>query len=125
MSLSDQVNLLFEQERWQEARHLLEQERIKKPDSHWVLTQLAATFCEDRHYDEAMKLLSLSFCIHDDCPLTTWYLAGTLVALNQIEEAKAAYIKIINMPIDNPCWESKTWRESLKLDSSIRLEEIG
>jgi len=127
MRINSKLNLLFEQEKWQEARQLLEKERVKKPNSHWVYTQLAVTFYEEKKYNDAMKLLLFSRKIKDDCPLTLWHLAGTFVALNQIEEAKDTYTAIITStktPKDDPCWESDEWTKSLKDDSAVRLKEI-
>ena len=75
------IDGLFARREWGEARRLLEKEREKSPDNHWVLTQLGVTFYEQHRYEEALAWLLASLKIVPDCPLTLWNLAGTLDAV--------------------------------------------
>ena len=121
---SAKINELFEQDKWEDARALLERERKKDPNSHWVLTQLGVTFYEQRKYDEALRIFHASLEIKDDCPLTLWHLAGSLDALGKSAAAMRIYTWILESkttPNDDPCWESKSWTDSLKTDSVYRL----
>lgn len=122
--LSDTINDLFQRCQWEEARQLLEIARAKDPENHWILTQLAVTFYEQKRYDEALKLLQESLRIVADCPLTLWNLAGTLEALKKPTAAIRIYTWLLESDkssADDPCWESKDWTDSLKADCIYRL----
>ena len=43
-NFSDKINDLFRRRQWEKARELLEKEREKAPENHWLLTQLGVTF---------------------------------------------------------------------------------
>ncbi len=122
--LNDAVNDLFEREKWDEARRLLERERKKDPESHWVLTQLGVTYYEQRRYEEALELFLASREIVPDCPLTLWNLAGALDALGKSAGAVRIFTWLLESkksPEDDPCWESKEWADALKADCVYRL----
>ena len=57
--LSDRIDDLFQRCAWEEARKLLEKERQKHPDSHWVLTQLGVELDKTRR--EILKELDPNF----------------------------------------------------------------
>jgi tetratricopeptide (TPR) repeat protein len=123
-SFSDKINGLFAKEEWAKARPLLEAELLKRPDDHWVLTQLGVTFYEQRHYEESLKLFLKSKEIVPDCPLTLWNLAGAFDALGKHADAINLYTWIVECtksPEGDPCWESKQWADALKTDSVYRL----
>jgi predicted Zn-dependent protease len=69
---SEQIWRLFQSGAWLKARKLLEAERKKEPENHWLLTQLGVTFYEQRQYAEAHRLFLASQKIVPDCPLTLW-----------------------------------------------------
>jgi hypothetical protein len=121
---SDSVNRLFERADWEGARRLLEKERAKKPQDHWVLTQLGVTFYEQRRYEDALQLFLASLKLMPECPLTLWNLAGTLDALGNSGEAVRVYTWLLESktsPEDDPCWESAEWADSLRTDCVYRL----
>jgi tetratricopeptide (TPR) repeat protein len=123
-TLSDKVNLLFRQGKWAKARKLLEEERENEPTDHWVLTQLGATFYEQGRYQDALECFLRSLKIVPDCPLTLWNLAGALDALEEHRKAVSIYIGLLRAnvsPTKDPCWESKTWADTLKADCMFRL----
>jgi tetratricopeptide (TPR) repeat protein len=118
------VNDLFQEEKWEEARSLLEKEREKDPSNHWILTQLGVTFYEQGLYEEALQLFRASLEILDDCPFTLWNLAGVLDALGNYAAAIKVYIWLIESKRtakNDPCWESEQWTNSLKTDCLYRL----
>jgi len=121
---NDRVNTLFHQERWNEARALLQEDLEKAPDNHWLLTQVGVTYYEQKQYKKALQLFLTSREIVADCPLTLWNLAGTLDALGKHSRAVAIYTWILESkksPKDDPCWESSKWTEALKADAVYRL----
>src|SRR5436305_1817161 len=90
-SISSKINELFQQCKWEEARDILERERERNPDSHWVLTQLGVTFYEQLKYRDALKIFVASLNLLSDCPLTLWNLAGTLDSLGKHADAMRIY----------------------------------
>lgn len=121
---SKKIDGLFDDDKWREARRLLEEERGKKPESHWVVTQLAVTFYEERQYRNALKLLLCSVNLKSECPLTLWNLAGTLDALGRSKDAQTILEWLLTSKRsaeDDPCWESKQWTELLKADCLFRI----
>jgi hypothetical protein len=122
--LDDKVNDLFHRGEWEAARTVLERERERDPDNHWVLTQLGVTLYEQRRYREALKLFLASLKIVPDCPLALWNLAATLDALGRSADAVRIYTWLLQSdktPEEDPCWESKEWTEALKADCVYRL----
>jgi tetratricopeptide (TPR) repeat protein len=123
-SFSDKIYRLFKNEAWAEARSLLEAERERCPDDHWVITQLGVTYYEEGRYEEALKLFLASFAIVEDCPLTLWNLAGTYSALGKQSRAIRIYKSLLESSVsaeDDACWENKEWSEALKADCVYRL----
>ncbi|MBW3595674.1 MAG: tetratricopeptide repeat protein [Planctomycetes bacterium] len=123
-AMSERINTLFEKEKWEQARKLLEAAREKTPKSHWVLTQLAVTYYEERRYAEALRLLLESRRLVPDCPLTLWNLAGTLDAIGKHRDAVRVYtwlLKSNRTAKNDPCWESTEWTDALKTDCVYRL----
>src|SRR5437667_9074470 len=108
--LGGRIDGLFARREWGEARRLLEKEREKDPENHWVLTQLGVTFYEQHRYREALKLFQASNKLVADCPLTLWHLAGALDAVGKHAEAAkvlAGLIQCKTAAEEDPCWESK------------------
>ena len=123
-SLSSRINDLFHQNKWEEARKILEIESERDPHSHWVLTQLGVTFYEESKYEDALKLFFTSLNIVDTCPLTLWNMAGTLDALGEYARAVQIYTWLLQSTKssdEDPCWESKEWTDALKTDCVYRL----
>ena len=122
--VNNKIAALLQKSEWAQARALLERERDKEPDNHWVLTQLGVTYYEQGRYDDALELFAESLPIVPDCPLTLWNIAGTLDALGRHAEAVPVYVWLLQSnksPAEDPCWESKEWTETLKTDCLYRL----
>jgi tetratricopeptide (TPR) repeat protein len=122
--LSDRVNDLFRKGEWAKARKLLEAERKRNPNDHWVLTQLGVTYYEQKRYAESLALFLASRNIVPDCPLTLWNLAGALDALGEYTAAKDIYLWLLEAdrsPADDACWESSAWADALRADAVYRL----
>jgi|ERR1017187_2192746 tetratricopeptide (TPR) repeat protein len=123
--LSDQVNSLFEKERWSEARKLLEVELKQSPRSHWVLDRLSVTYYEQKDYQKALTLIKKAFDLAPQCPLALWDYAGTCAALGQTQKAIRKYHALIEMYPDgfdeDECGEDKNWASSLVMDCFFRL----
>jgi tetratricopeptide (TPR) repeat protein len=124
MNLSDKINRLFDREDWATARKLLDAEREKDPESHWVLTQLGVTYYEQRQYKRAERLFEEAVAIMPECPLALWHLAGSKDALGDHQSAIRIYSRLLmskRTAAEDPCWESDEWTESLKTDCVYRL----
>jgi tetratricopeptide (TPR) repeat protein len=124
VSIGDQINGLLEREQWVKARALIQKELKREPDSHWLMTQLGATYYEQRQYKKALGLLLKSLDIVADCPLTLWHLAGTLGALGYHTGALRIFTWLLESQktsSDDSCWESAAWTDALKTDCVYRI----
>src|ERR1017187_7524837 len=123
--LSDQVNSLFEKERWSEARKLLEVELKQSPRSHWVLDRLSVTYYEQKDYQKALTLIKKAFDLAPQCPLALWDYAGTCAALGQTQKAIRKYHALIEMYPDgfdeDECGEDRSEEHTSELQSPMYL----
>lgn len=123
-AFNKRINALFKRDDWKQARSLLETEFKKNPSDHWLLTQLAVTFYEERKYKKALGLLVKSLKIVPDCPLTLWNVGGALDATGQHGSAIRVYTWLLRSkksPAEDPCWESEQWADVLKTDCIYRI----
>jgi tetratricopeptide (TPR) repeat protein len=123
-TLNQKIDDLFQKSKWHQARRLLEKERDKNPDDHWILTQLGVTFYEEGNYQEALSWFLKSLRIVESCPLTLWNIAGTLDALGKYNDAVRIFSWLLESqtsPEEDPCWENSEWSNSLKADCVYRL----
>lgn len=118
------LETLLQQGAWEEARKQIEQELKRRPDDHWLLTQLGVTYYEQGRYRESLDPLLKSLKIVPDCPLTLWNVAGALDALGKPKPAISIYtwlLRSTKSAADDPCWESEAWADSLKTDCVYRV----
>lgn len=118
--MKEPINDLIMEEKWDEAKSLIEKELSVSPEDHWLLTQLGAVYYEQHDYLKAMEVLEKSYKIVPDCPLTLWHLAGTADALGQYERAITIYFQLL-IDSTSPCWESPAWTKEMKIDCLYRL----
>ena len=107
-----EIETLLSRGAWENARKSIERELAKRPDDHWLLTQLGVTHYEEGRYAESLKPFLASLEIVSDCPLTLWNLAGALDAIGKPEVAVPIYtwlLKSKKTPADDSCWESEAW----------------
>lgn len=90
MTFSEQINDLFEREKWTEARRLLERRCKAEPLNHWLLTRLGTTYYEQEKYKKALEFSLQAYKAAPTCLLVLWDLASTYEMLG--EDAKAARI---------------------------------
>lgn len=124
-SLSDRINHLFDEERWEAARRILLRELHKTPADHWLLTRLSTTYYEERQYEKAVEVARQAYGLAPDCPLVLWDLAGALAASGEVCEAIRLYYRILRRPpyllAFGEHGEGREWAEALVTDCWYRL----
>lgn len=126
-ALSEKINRLFAEEKWADARALIERE-MKRPgndDDHWLLARLATTYYEQRQYDEALRHLESARKLAPRCPLVLWEYAGILDALKRFDEAIDVYVSLIRRGAPtiakDECGEGLEWAIGLLTDCLFRV----
>ena len=71
----ERINRALDREDWETARRLLLDELKTAPDDHWLLTNIATTFYEQRCYEEA---LVWSERAQKEAPTAPWCFGITL-----------------------------------------------
>lgn len=121
---TESIEDLLRRSDWEKARRSIERALAKRPDDHWLLTQLGVTYYEQQRYREALGPLMKSFDLVPDCPLTLWNIAGAVDALGQPKLAIEFYKWLLagrKSSADDPCWESADWTERLQSDCVYRI----
>ena len=129
----NRIETLIEQERWPDARKLIERELTKRPESHWLLTRLSTTYYEERDYSTALSSSLRAYKLAPNCPLVLWDLAGTLDALGNKRPAIDIYRRLLSRGVssvaNDECGEGEAWAKSLLADCHYRLagcyEDLG
>jgi tetratricopeptide (TPR) repeat protein len=126
-SATKRIDKLFEQEKWKEARKVILAELEKDPESHWLLTRLAATHYEERDYQAAIEWGMKAFERAPRCPLVLWDLAGALQMSGEDERALAIYEGLLKRGIkriaEDECGEGRAWATALLTDCLFRMGE--
>jgi tetratricopeptide (TPR) repeat protein len=116
---------LTREEKWVEARVLLLERSKQKPDSHWLLAQLAEGYYEERNYSQALNYSEQALQIAPHCPLVLWDYAGALDMLKRDEEAIQIYKKLIHRGVNRiaygECSEGLLWARGVANDCHYRL----
>jgi tetratricopeptide (TPR) repeat protein len=124
-NLTTTLNRLFAQERWAEARTVIEKELARDPDSHWLRARLSTTFYEERHYEQALEQIERAYRLAPDCPLVLWDYAGTLDAVGRTAEAIELYGRLLGKGVETvayeECGEGVSWAIALLTDCCFRL----
>ncbi|HVS37904.1 MAG TPA: tetratricopeptide repeat protein [Gemmataceae bacterium] len=120
MTFSEQINDLFEHEKWMDARRLLEQRLKAEPDSHWLLTRLGTAYYEQKNYKKALNLSEKAYKLAPHCPLVLWDLASTLEMLGADLGAVKFYTQLFQKGVrgiaEDECGEGVVWAQSLLAD---------
>lgn len=97
--VSNTINRLFMQDKWEEARELISKLLAQMPDDHFLLARLSTTYYEQRDYGTALVHVEQALKIAPSCPLVLWDYAGTLDMLGRKKEAIRVYRKILRMGV--------------------------
>lgn len=120
MTFSRQINDLFKQERWAEARRLLEERLVGEGENHWLLTRLGTTHYEERDYPRALELSRRAYQLAPGCPLVLWDLASTLEMLGDDRGALRVYRELFargpQRIAADECGEGLPWAVALLAD---------
>lgn len=126
-TLSEKINNLFNKEKWDDARALIEGE-LTKPgniNDHWLLTRLATTYYEKKEYPTALEHLKKAKELAPRCPLVLWEYAGTLDALGKFDEAIDVYVSLLRRGApaiaNEECGEGTEWAVGLLTDCLFRI----
>lgn len=124
-SLTKTINRLFAEQRWAEARAILDKELARHPDSHWLRARLSTTFYEERKYERALEQIERAYRHAPDCPLVLWDYAGTLDAVGRTAEAIEIYGQLLGKGVHavayEECGEGVSWAIALLTDCWYRL----
>jgi tetratricopeptide (TPR) repeat protein len=118
------IEFLISEEKWPEARRLIEKELKVSPDDHWLLDRLSVTYYEEKNYHAALDEIKKAYHLAPNCPLVLWDYAGASDAIGHHSKAKSLYVRILNKFPDgygDTCTEDKLWMNSLAVDCFFRL----
>jgi len=119
------INRLFKEEKWREAKVILNGWLNKEPDDHWALTRLASAFYEEENYKKSLELVKKALKLKPRCPLALWDFAGTLSSLSRHEEAILIYKKLLRRGVGDiargECSQGIPWARGLINDCRYRL----
>jgi len=76
--MSKAIERAISREKWKEARRLVRAELKEKPNSHYLLTRLGLTYCEERAYRRSLSYSQKALRLAPLCPLALWDYAGSL-----------------------------------------------
>jgi tetratricopeptide (TPR) repeat protein len=115
----------WEREDWAEARRLILAALDQAPEDHWLITQLAMTHYEERHYPEALELNERAMRLAPRCPLVLWNQASVLDMLGRTDEALALWNRLLKRGPEavarDECGEGLRWARSLLNDCLYRI----
>jgi tetratricopeptide (TPR) repeat protein len=123
-SKTDPIEALIEQEKWVDARRVIQEELQTDPDNHWLLTRLSTTYYELGDYEEALRWVQKAREIAPNCPLVLWDYAGTLDMLGREREALGIYHSLLQRGAravaEDECGEGLEWALGLLTDCVYR-----
>ena len=115
----------FAEEKWDEARKIIESELKKEPEDHWLLTRLSSTYYEQNDYSKALETSKKAYKISPNCPLVLWDYACALDMLKNEMEAIELWKKIISFGLEkvahDECGEGVRWAKSIINDCRYRI----
>ncbi len=124
-NFSNNLNGLFEKDKWNEARELLEKEIIIFPQEYFLITSLAKVCYNTEHFEDSLEYATQAMKIEPNDALVIYDYACALSALEKNEEAIRQWNKIINMDINKIAYgdygEGMKWAKSIVNDSRYRI----
>ncbi len=124
-NISNQLNDLFETENWLKSKELLEQELIKFPDDHFLLTQLGEVYYEMRQYVEAKTYTEKAYKLAPNCPLASNNYAVVLYMHEEHDKAIKIWQQLLSRSIEEiayeECGEGISFAKSLINDIRFRI----
>ncbi len=126
LEISNVINDYIENERWSDAKEILEKELLKFPNEYWLLTTLSNVYYELRDYEAALELSEAAFKIE---PSDYFVLNNHACILSVIEGKEKEAIMLLKNIIDTDLnkiafgehGEGLRWAKSLVNDCRVRL----
>ena len=130
---SEKLNAFFDDDKWLDAKELLENEVKKYPKEYFLITSLAKVCYNLKLYEESLRYAVDAMKIEPDDVLVIYDYGCALSALNRNSEAIRQWNKIIEKDIDEIAYgdfgEGLRWAKSIINDSRYRMAictlEIG
>lgn len=130
---SRRLNALFDDEEWEGAKILLEQESAKFPEEYFLLTSLSKVCFNLQLFEESLKYASKAIEIEPNDTLVVYDYGCALAAVGRYKEAIVQWDNIIAKDINEVAYgdygEGLRWAKSIINDSRYRkamcLIEIG
>ena len=123
---SDILNEHFMNNRWDEAKVLLETKLLTEPDNYWAITNLAITYYELREYEKALSLSEKALKFNSRDFLVLDYHACILSVMEGKEQEAIKLLKrIIHTDLNKIAYglngEGMNWAKSIVNDCRMRL----
>jgi tetratricopeptide (TPR) repeat protein len=121
---SDKLNAFYDNDRWQEAKELLEKEVKKYPKEYFLITSLAKTCYNLKLYEESLMYAIEAMKIEPNDVLVIYDYGCSLSALGRNSEAIKQWNKILVKDINEIAYgdfgEGLRWAKSIKNDARYR-----
>jgi tetratricopeptide (TPR) repeat protein len=115
-------------EDWAGARKLIKAELRSAPEDHWLMSRLALTHYEQRHYKRALNWDVRALLEAPYCPLAIWGYAGTLEMLGRYNASISLYRYLLSWGEEQlaygDCGEGIRRARSLLADCHFRIASI-
>lgn len=130
---SHKLNSLFGEDKWIEAKVLLEKEKKKYPKEYFLITSLAKVCYNLKLFEESLHYAEKAMKIEPNDVLVIYDYGCALSALDKYNEAIVQWNRIIEMDIEKIAHcdygEGLKWAKSIKNDTRYRMAlcalEIG
>ena len=122
---SNKLNKLFERDKWQEAKILLEKEIDKFPNEYFLLTSLSTVYYNLKSFEDSLSFAERAIELEPNDALVIYDYGCALSALNRNEDAIAQWHRILHMDIEEIAFgdfgEGLRWAKSIVNDSRYRI----
>lgn len=122
---SAKLNVLLGNEKWEEARKLIEKEIVKYPEEYFLHTSLAKVYFNLKSFDKAFNSALKAMDIEPNDPLVIYDYACTLYSLDKFNDAASEWNRIVKQDIgeilNSEFGEGVKWVKSIVNDSRFRM----